>query len=199
MGQSPKVVLNENIENSIEFHQGKLMFTENEISYSNKYTINPCKKTNGHSILLCVRAPVGVLNYCNREIAIGRGLCSIEPSIHLDLDYLYFWLLYLNKYFIDKSTGSTFSAITIGTIKNAPFKYCSLEIQHEIIIQFFRYNKRANHIDLLILFKIVKASFMASTIFFCSLIVWILTFKGEYSEIQKRLCVSEIIFIVCSL
>lgn len=132
MGQSPKVVLNENIENSIEFHQGKLMFTENEISYSNKYTINPCKKTNGHSILLCVRAPVGVLNYCNREIAIGRGLCSIEPSIHLDLDYLYFWLLYLNKYFIDKSTGSTFSAITIGTIKNAPFKYCSLEIQHEI-------------------------------------------------------------------
>lgn len=46
MGQSPKVVLNENIENSIEFHQGKLMFTENEISYSNKYTINPCKKTN---------------------------------------------------------------------------------------------------------------------------------------------------------
>lgn len=132
MGQSPKVVLNENIENSIEFHQGKLMFTENEISYSNKYTINPCKKTNGYSILLCVRAPVGVLNYCNREIAIGRGLCSIEPSIHLDLDYLYFWLLYLNKYFIDKSTGSTFSAITIGTIKNAPFKYCSLEIQHEI-------------------------------------------------------------------
>ena len=132
MGQSPKVVLNENIENSIEFHQGKLMFTENEISYSNKYTINHCKKTNGHSILLCVRAPVGVLNYCNREIAIGRGLCSIEPSIHLDLDYLYFWLLYLNKYFIDKSTGSTFSAITIGTIKNAPFKYCSLEIQHEI-------------------------------------------------------------------
>lgn len=132
MGQSPKVVLNENIENSIEFHQGKLMFTENEISYSNKYTINPCKKTNGHSILLCVRAPVGVLNYCNREIAIGRGLCSIEPLIHLDLDYLYFWLLYLNKYFIDKSTGSTFSAITIGTIKNAPFKYCSLEIQHEI-------------------------------------------------------------------
>ena len=132
MGQSPKVVLNENIANSIEFHQGKLMFTENEISFSNKYTINPCKKTNGHSILLCVRAPVGVLNYCNREIAIGRGLCSIEPSIHLDLDYLYFWLLYLNKYFIDKSTGSTFSAITIGTIKNAPFNYCSLEIQHEI-------------------------------------------------------------------
>ena len=132
MGQSPKVVLNENIANSIEFHQGKLMFTKNEIDYSNKYTINPCKKTNGHSILLCVRAPVGILNYCNRKIAIGRGLCSIEPSTNVDLDYLYFWLLYLNKYFIDKSTGSTFSAITIGTIKNAPFKYCSLEIQHEI-------------------------------------------------------------------
>ena len=72
------------------------------------------------------------MNYCNRKIAIGRGLCSIEPSTNVDLDYLYFWLLYLNKYFIDKSTGSTFSAITIGTIKNAPFKYCSLEIQHEI-------------------------------------------------------------------
>lgn len=132
MGQSPKVVLNENIANSIEFHQGKLMFTENEIDYSNKYTINPCKKTNGHSILLCVRAPVGFLNYCNRKIAIGRGLCSVEPLIHVDLDYLYFWLVYLNKYFIDKSTGSTFSAITIGTIKNASFKYCPLEIQHDI-------------------------------------------------------------------
>ena len=132
MGQSPKFVLNENIANSIEFHQCKLMFTKNEIDYSNKYSLNTCKKTNGLSILLCVRAPVGILNYCNRKIAIGRGLCSIEPSTNVDLDYLYFWLLYLNKYFIDKSTGSTFSAITIGTIKNAPFKYCSLEIQHEI-------------------------------------------------------------------
>ena len=133
MGQSPKNVSDFfHTNSSFEFHQGKLMFTDTEIGISNKYAINPSKITNGSSILLCVRAPVGAINYCFRKIAIGRGLCSIEPKDKIDLDYLYYWLKYSKKYFLDNSTGSTFSAITIGTIKNAPFKYCPLNTQINI-------------------------------------------------------------------
>ena len=39
---------------------------------------------------------------------------------------------YSKKYFLDNSIGSTFSAITIGTIRNAPFKYCPISTQINI-------------------------------------------------------------------
>lgn len=69
MGQSPDGdTIIENTEKGIEFHQGKIFFTDTYISRSNKNTINPKKKAPKQSILMCVRAPVGNVNITDREI-----------------------------------------------------------------------------------------------------------------------------------
>ena len=129
MGQSPKLIFDNNQNNNIEFHQGKILFTDYEIGKSNKYTSLNSKITNGNSILLCVRAPVGIINYCFRKISIGRGLCSIEPNKSLNINFLYYYLMYCQNYFVNNATGSTFSAISISTIKNTPFKICNKNMQ----------------------------------------------------------------------
>ena len=41
------------------------------------------------SLLLGVRAPVGVLNITQRKICIGRGLCVLKPKYEIDNLY---WL-----------------------------------------------------------------------------------------------------------
>ena len=76
MGQSPN---SEDVGNDgIEFHQGKIYFTDEIIGFSDKYCSKPKKISNANEILLSVRAPVGEVNLNNREICIGRGLASIK-------------------------------------------------------------------------------------------------------------------------
>ena len=73
--------------NSLEFHQGKTYFTQKTISNSNIYTKHAKKTAEPNSILFSVRAPVGAINYCDRQIAIGRGLAAITPRKDLSIDY----------------------------------------------------------------------------------------------------------------
>ena len=118
----------------LEFHQGKLNFGKYLLGKSNKYTKNYKKTAVRGSILLSVRAPVGALNFTDRSIAIGRGLCSISVNQNIVLNqYLYFYLQYLIPYFKRNSTGSTFQAITIELIKNCVIKIPPLEKQKNII------------------------------------------------------------------
>ena len=120
MGQSPNGadIFDKMIPGSIEFHQGKLSFTKWEIACSGKYAKNYNKIADKDSLLFCVRAPVGEVNFTNRRLAIGRGLCAIKPlTSQVSVDYLFFVLKWLKNYFISKSTGSTFQAITIDVIK----------------------------------------------------------------------------------
>lgn len=143
MGQSPN---GENIlltqrDNSLEFHQGKLAFGKMFINKSNKYAINYNKVAKKNSILICVRAPVGDINVTDRDIAIGRGLCAIKPLPNVELKYLFYYLLFMNKYFKSKSSGSTFQAITIDTLKNCKILLPEIAIQRQIInrIESFYY------------------------------------------------------------
>ena len=89
MGSSPTSD-NLNRENQgIEFHQGKVFFSDRYILPSDIYTSQPGKLAEPQSILLCVRAPVGTVNITDRQICIGRGLCSLKPSKSIDLQYSY--------------------------------------------------------------------------------------------------------------
>ena len=72
MGQSPKGETVTRNSNGIEFHQGKIYFTDKYIDKSPFSTSEPTKITS-NSVLLCVRAPVGEVNLVNREVCIGRG------------------------------------------------------------------------------------------------------------------------------
>ena len=57
-----------------EFHQGKINFTNKYLAESAQYTTAPSKIAAPESLLLCVRAPVGIVNITKREICIGRGV-----------------------------------------------------------------------------------------------------------------------------
>ena len=118
MGSSPTgESLNRNGD-GIEFHQGKLSFTELYLGLSDIYTTQSVKLASPNSILLCVRAPVGVVNITEREICIGRGLCSLTPTNAINLMYGLYVLQTCQKDFEQKATGSTFKAIGGDVVKN---------------------------------------------------------------------------------
>ena len=132
MGQSPTGESINGVK-GIEFHQGKIHFTESYLSQSGVYTDQPTKIAEVDSLLLCVRAPVGVLNITQCKICIGRGLCALKPKYEIDNLYWLFILTAYKDYFESNATGSTFKAISGDTIKNAVIKLPPLQEQKRIL------------------------------------------------------------------
>ena len=116
-----------------EFHQGKINFTDKYLSESGQYTTTPSKTAAPESLLLCVRAPVGVVNITKREICIGRGLCSLLPKYDIDSLYWLYMLSTLKDYFEENATGSTFKAISGDIIRNACIPFPPLSEQKRIL------------------------------------------------------------------
>ena len=132
MGQSPNGC-SINHQQGIEFHQGKILFGEKYLKRSDMFTDAPTKLATPNSLLLCVRAPVGVVNITQREICIGRGLCSLKPNAAINLDYAYHTLTTYQSDFESKSTGSTFKAISGSIIRKEVFALPPLKEQHRIV------------------------------------------------------------------
>ncbi|WP_353617598.1 restriction endonuclease subunit S [Mannheimia cairinae] len=130
MGQSPDNKYIGNI--GIEFHQGKSFFTEKYISKSSLYCSQSSKIAEKNSILLCVRAPVGIVNLTNRVLCIGRGLAAINPII-LDYKFLFYLLRCYQNYYESLSTGSTFKAINRDIIDETFIPLPPLEEQKRIV------------------------------------------------------------------
>ena len=116
-----------------EFHQGKINFTNKYLAESAQYTTTPSKIAAPESLLLCVRAPVGIVNITKREICIGRGLCSLRPKYDIDCLYWLYILSTLKDYFEENATGSTFKAISGDIIKNACIPFPPLSEQKRIL------------------------------------------------------------------
>ena len=117
MGQSPEGSNVGEEKEGMEFHQGKIFFTDKYIATSNQKTSEITKIAEPGSILLCMRAPVGKVNITDRQICIGRGLSSIVPLGEIALEWAFHLFETLESDFIDKSTGSTFKAITGDVVK----------------------------------------------------------------------------------
>ena len=132
MGQSPNGC-SINHQQGVEFHQGKILFGDKYLKQSDMFTDAPTKLATPNSLLLCVRAPVGVVNITQREICIGRGLCSLKPNAAINLDYAYHALTTYQSNFESKSTGSTFKAISGSIIRNEVFALPPLQEQHRIV------------------------------------------------------------------
>ena len=118
--------------NGIEFHQGKLYFSDIFVQSSNVYTSEPQKMAEKDSILLCVRAPVGIVNIVTRSVCIGRGLCALKPKKGNSKFYFY-WLQTLQNIFERKATGTTFKAISSETVKNECIALPPLAEQQRIV------------------------------------------------------------------
>ena len=132
MGQSPDgESLNTN-NDGIEFHQGKLFFSDYVINNSNIYTNKPTKIVEANTILLSVRAPVGIINITDRQICLGRGLCGIQP-IYSIYTYFFYLLYQLKDEFIKKATGTTFLAIGKDEIFNQIIPLPPLAEQERIV------------------------------------------------------------------
>ena len=134
MGTSPSGdTFSSNVNEGIEFHQGKSFFGNEIINHSNIYTTKPIKIADTNSIIMSVRAPVGDTNITNREIAIGRGLCSMTGKDNLSTKFLYYFINENIQLFKNKSSGSTFESINTQEIKSILIPIPPLPIQHEIV------------------------------------------------------------------
>lgn len=135
MGQSPNgncIFDKDKNKDLIEFHQGKIAFSDKYIDESNFVTSDVRKIAKKNSVVLCVRAPVGEVNITTKDIAIGRGLCSLN-GVKINNNFLFFYLLTLKKYFNDNSTGSTFKAINVRVIKETKIPLPPLKEQKRIV------------------------------------------------------------------
>ena len=121
MGSSPNGATLNHETDRVEFHQGKISFTEKYLAKSEIHTNSPIKFGKANSILLCVRAPVGVVNITPRHICIGRGLCALYPKQDIDLMFTYYAMQAYQDRFNNKATGTTFKAIGGDVIRNEFF------------------------------------------------------------------------------
>lgn len=131
-GQSPDGKdINE--QEGVEFHQGKIFFDDLYLKEANIFTKRVTKVAHKGSVLLCMRAPVGIVNITPREICIGRGLSAVDPFKPISSLFLCYWLRGYKEYYEDKATGSTFKAITGDIVKNTPIPIPPLSIQKAVI------------------------------------------------------------------
>lgn len=136
MGQSPegKFVSDSlsNLQEALEFHQGKIYFSDKFILKSKFYTSEIRKIADENSILLCVRAPVGIVNLTDRKVAIGRGLCALKFKKDNNM-FLYYFLMNSKAYFETNSTGTTFQAINLNIVKKLEIPLPPLDEQNLIV------------------------------------------------------------------
>lgn len=116
MGQSPSGNSYNNNGRGIPFLQGNKTFG---FLYPtiDTWTTEPKKIGKKNSVLMSVRAPVGDLNIANKDICIGRGLCSIEMK-NGNNQYLYYLLKNSIKKIKMKSTGTVFESINRKELEN---------------------------------------------------------------------------------
>ena len=128
MGQSPpsEDVTDEGV---IPFLQGNA-----EFGLEHPVPIHYCdvasKICSPGDILMSVRAPVGETNIADQQYAIGRGLCAITSKI--DADFMKFALKKYSKDLLVYSNGSTFDAITMGSLSNFRIAVPPIEEQSKI-------------------------------------------------------------------
>ncbi len=133
MGSSPEGDSINEKSDGMEFHQGKIYFTDKYLQKGNNFTSQITKIAPKDSLLLCVRAPVGTVNITKREICIGRGLCAIIPQYAICPDFWFYWIQCLKTDFEQKATGTTFKAISVEVVKNQLFPLPPLAEQQRIV------------------------------------------------------------------
>ncbi len=135
MGQSPNGdSVSHSVLEGIEFHQGKSFFSKTYLLHSDTYTNSPTKIVEKNTNILCVRAPVGIVNITERQICIGRGLCGVVIYNQLvALKLLFYFLQSMENDFNKKSTGTTFKAITGDVVSQQLFPLPPLAEQKRIV------------------------------------------------------------------
>jgi type I restriction enzyme S subunit len=131
-GQSPPSSTYNQEGNGVPFFQGKADF--GEIYPTVRYWCNsPKKMSKPDDILFSVRAPVGPTNINNITACIGRGLAAIRCN-NIERNYLLHYLRGNEEKIASLGSGSTFKAITIGTLKEIKIPLPPLDQQKKIAV-----------------------------------------------------------------
>ena len=129
-GQSPPSDTYNQEQDGVPFFQGKADF--GDLYPTVRYWCNaPKKLSKADDILFSLRAPVGPTNINNIDACIGRGLAAIRCE-NVQLKYLLHYLRGNEHKIAALGTGSTFKAITIGTLKDLEIPLPPLEEQKKI-------------------------------------------------------------------
>jgi type I restriction enzyme S subunit len=132
MGQSPPSSTYNTNKVGLPFYQGKKEFGD-LFPTPEKYCSEPKKIAESNDILISVRAPVGPTNICKEKSCIGRGLAAIRTKGKIKKYYLFYYLKYFIFNLIEKSTGTTFNAISKDTLEGFKVLLFSLLEQQQII------------------------------------------------------------------
>ena len=133
MGQSPDGNTIKQGGVGIEFHQGKIYFGERYLERSPFITTAPTRIVPENSVLICVRAPVGVVNISPRSVCIGRGLAAAIPLGTVSERFLAYWILTQKHTLISCATGSTFLAVSGDQVRNLLLPLPPLTEQKQIV------------------------------------------------------------------
>jgi len=132
LGQSPPSSTYNTNRVGLPFYQGKKEFGD-LYPTPKKYCSEPKKIAESNDILISVRAPVGPTNFCKEKSCIGRGLAAIRAKEEIKYFYLFYYLRYFVFNLIEKSTGTTFNAISKDTLEGFKVSLFSLQEQQQII------------------------------------------------------------------
>ena len=141
MGQSPKSEFYNEHEDGLEFHQGKINFTNLYVRHSGVWASQYNKVAEENSILMSVRAPVGPVNICERKIALGRGLCGIKSKDACEQMYLFYMLQSAKEKLSQSSHGAVFESINRNQLLDFEIPLPPIEVQQEIVDELEGYQK----------------------------------------------------------
>jgi len=111
MGQSP-------LGSSYNFEQKGSILVNGPVEFTDKYpiplqwTTRPIRFAEKSDLLICVRgSSTGRVNYCNREICIGRGVAAIRALSNVSQQFINYSVESSIQRLLIESSGSTFPSI----------------------------------------------------------------------------------------
>ncbi|WP_367068313.1 restriction endonuclease subunit S [Oryzisolibacter sp. LB2S] len=132
MGQSPGADLCNTEERGLPFLQGCAEFGPRH-PHSEVYCAPPLRVAKTGSVLISVRAPVGTMNYADRDYCIGRGLGAFKAKFGVSNTIFLKHAVELNAAYLHRrSQGSTFAAVSTDDVKTVPIPVFMPDKQEKI-------------------------------------------------------------------
>jgi type I restriction enzyme, S subunit len=132
MGQSPDSGICNTDGSGLPFLQGSAEFGA-KYPEASIFCNPPLRIAKVGTVLISVRAPVGAMNYANRDYCIGRGLGAFKAKEGLSNIVFLKHAVEFNAGFLhSRSQGSTFSAISSSDLQSVPIPRFNKNTQNEI-------------------------------------------------------------------
>lgn len=130
MGQSPNSDDYNYEEFGYPFLQGNAEFGQIHPEAST-WCQNANKIIKQNDILVSVRAPIGAVNIADKKYGIGRGLCAVRSKKSF-FKFLYYHFLARNAELNSVGTGTTYTAISVRTMRDLAIAFPPFEEQTAI-------------------------------------------------------------------